>query len=121
MNELDRIGQVEVPRMRAGNPAQLMQAFQVKDTLITAKALTCCIREYIKDGGVSRGSYLIRNEDGRFRYGDDLHAGQVQVYRVKDGAEMISWRPVHPIPDRDLWFENVWKEYEKEILEEKDN
>lgn len=121
LNELDRIGQAEVPRMRAGNPAQLMQAFQVKDTLITAKALTCCIREYIKDRGVSRGSYLIRNEDGRFRYGDDLHAGQVQVYRVKDGAEMISWRPVHPIPDRDLWFENVWKEYEKEILEEKDN
>ena len=93
---------------------QLVQAFQAFDTLITARALTACIRNYIENKGVSRGSYLIRDErgSGGFLYGKDSYEDQIQIYTVKEGKEKITWRPVRQIPDRELWFENVWKEYE---------
>ena len=110
--KLEAILKSRLPAMRAENVTQLMQAFQVYDTLITARALTACIRNYIENKGVSRGSYLIGNEkEDSFLYGDDPYADQIQIYVNKEGGERIIWRPVRPIPDRELWFENVWKEY----------
>lgn len=111
--ELERILKSRLPAMTAKNMQQLMQAFQVFDTLITARALTACIQNYIENKGVSRGSYLISDEreNNSFLYGNDTYADQIQIYVTKEGRESITWRPVRPIPDRELWFENVWKEY----------
>lgn len=112
--ELDRILESGLPAVHAKDLPQLVQAFQAFDTLITARALTACIRNYIENKGVSRGSYLIRDErgSGGFLYGKDSYEDQIQIYTVKEGKEKITWRPVRQIPDRELWFENVWKEYE---------
>nr|WP_305137424.1 FAD-binding protein [uncultured Schaedlerella sp.] len=111
--ELERILKSGLPAVTAKDMPQLMQAFQVFDTLITARALTACIRNYIENKGVSRGSYLISDErgDNSFLYGNDSYADQIQIYTAKEGRENITWRPVRQIPDRELWFENVWKEY----------
>lgn len=96
------------------NPQELAQAFQTYDTLISAEALTAAINHYIKEGGESRGSYLIKENaaDENFLDGPDLFGDSVQELRMRDGAFQVRWRPVRPIPPRDLWFENVWKEYE---------
>ena len=96
------------------NPQELAQAFQTYDTLISAEALTAAINHYIKEGGESRGSYLIKENaaDENFLEGPDLFGDSVQELRMRDGAFQIRWRPVRSIPPRDLWFENVWKEYE---------
>ena len=111
--ELERILKSRLPAMTAKNMQQLMQAFQVFDTLITARALTACIQNYIENKGVSRGSYLIsdQRENNSLLYRNDTDADQIQNYVNKEGRESITWRPVRPIPDRELWFENVWKEY----------
>lgn len=113
VEKLELILESKLPAMTAKNMPQLMQAFQVFDTLITARALTACIRNYIENKGVSRGSYLIKDEggDSNFRYGEDPFAGQIQTYVIKEGRESITWRSVRQIPNRELWFENVWKEY----------
>lgn len=96
------------------NTQELCAAFQVFDSLITAKALTEAIKNYIKKGGVSRGSYLIKEDSSaeEFLDGPDLFSDQIQEILLKDESFQITWRPVRPIPSRDLWYENVWKEYE---------
>ncbi len=113
MEKLNRIKTLKLPVMTVKNTQQLAQAFQVFDTLITARALTVCIQNYIENRGVSRGSYLISDEKNEncFLYGDDLYEDQIQIYMTKEGREKITWRPVRQIPKRELWFENVWKEY----------
>lgn len=111
--ELERIRKIKLPAVTAKNIPQLGQAFQIYDTLITAGALTACIRDYIEKAGVSRGSYLIRDErSGDFVYGEDPYADQIQIYSRGKDRDRIIWRPVRGLPDRELWFENVWKEYE---------
>lgn len=101
-------------RLSVKNPQELAQAFQTYDTLISAEALTAAINHYIKEGGESRGSYLIKQNgaDENFLDGPDPFGDSVQELRLKDGKFQVRWRPVRPIPPRDLWFENVWKEYE---------
>lgn len=101
-------------RLSVKNSQELAQAFQTYDTLISAEALTAAINHYIKEGGESRGSYLIKQNgaDESFLDGPDPFGDSVQELRLKDGNFQVRWRPVRPIPPRDLWFENVWKEYE---------
>ncbi len=101
-------------RLSVKNSQELAQAFQTYDTLISAEALTAAINHYIKEGGESRGSYLIKQNgaDESFLDGPDPFGDSVQELRLKDGKFQVRWRPVRPIPPRDLWFENVWKEYE---------
>lgn len=111
--ELENIKKRKLPLMTAKTIPQLIQAFRVADTWITANALTSCIRNYMENGGVSRGSYLVCEEkdEENFLFGKDVFAEKIQTYEIKEGKEQIKWRPVRQIPNRELWFENVWREY----------
>jgi len=102
-------------------------AFLHRDALITQYVYLCAIREYIRKGGGSRGSYLIQDENGtlplptlpeNFRFSPDDGKLSESVCEIAlDAVSMecqCEWKPVRPIPsDEDNWFENVWAEYRK--------
>ncbi|MCR5264619.1 MAG: FAD-binding protein, partial [Clostridiales bacterium] len=58
---------------------------------------------------IDGGSFMDRNPEKENEKGK-----AVAVTAVKDGVgAAVSSRPVRPIPDRELWFEKVWNEYNK--------
>jgi len=94
--------------------------------LVTQYVYLCAIREYIRKGGGSRGSYLVQNKNGTlpieslpedFRFSLDNGELSGSVCEIAlDAATMeckCDWKPVRPIPSDDNWFENIWTEYRK--------
>ncbi len=110
---------------RAENPSELIAAFINRDILLTQFVYLSAIREYIRRGGKSRGSYLICGAAGPdvrscAREGipvelDDGAFSDRVCEVVFDAAALecrFSWRPVRPIPaGYDDWFENVYNAY----------
>lgn len=94
-------------QVSAKEPCQLAQAFRTEDLLLTANTLAQCILAYIEHGGGSRGSYLI--EEGSLDAGK--HAKEVLEAQWVGEKLVINWRPVRPIPERNQWFETVWREF----------
>jgi len=97
-----------------------------RDILITQYVYLCAIREYIRKGGGSRGSYLVQDKNGTlpitslsedFRFlldSGDLVESVCEIALDADTMEcQCEWKPVRPIPEDDNWFENVWAEYRK--------
>ena len=106
--------------------AYLIDAFRNRDILITQYVYLCAIKEYIEKGGRSRGSYLVRDDEGklpmeglpeifRFKLDDqELMKKSCSVSFNKDSLKVnFDWQDVRPIPTEDNWFENVWSEYRK--------
>ena len=71
----------------------------------TARALAASIETYIRDGGGSRGSYLIEGTAPD----QGAHADRILETVCRDGAPECGFRQVRPIPERDLWFETAWE------------
>ena len=107
---------------------ELPDAFRVRDMLITQFVYLAAIREYIRKGGKSRGSYLIGDSSGKlpvpglpeeFKYSSDnggLMEELCEISLEKSGKSYgckAEWKPVRPVPEEDNWFENVWNEYMK--------
>jgi len=119
---------------RATDVRQITDAFINRDILLTQLAYLSAIDEYIRKGGKSRGSYLVRGAEG---LDSDASAGGFDVtdcaqkgvpVELDDGAfsdrvcevtldaeEMrcdFEWKPVRPIPaNYDDWFENVYNAF----------
>lgn len=104
------------------SPESLPMWFRLRDLLLSQRMYLNAILDYIQRGGKSRGSYLITDEAGqlplegldeRFRYmlDGDAHADVIQEVAWHDGACRCSWRPARPMPQDDLWFENVWRDW----------
>ena len=108
--------------------SELPDAFRVRDMLITQLVYLSAVAEYIRKGGRSRGSYLIRDSAGKlpvpglpeeFRYSLDSGELMKQLCEISleqaDGAFCCraEWKQVRPVPQEDNWFENVWNEYMK--------
>lgn len=101
----------------------LPEAFKNRDILISQYVYLSAIREYIKHGGKSRGSYLILDINGEVQISDSYKYvmddgkfdGEVcEVELNIDGDKLncsSKWKPVREIPIEDNWFENVWKQY----------
>lgn len=102
--------------------AELPAWYRLRDLLLSQRMYLNAIADYIAREGKSRGSYLISHPegclplpgmDGRFRFqlDGDAHAGQIQEVLWQDGEVKCSWRCVRPIPQEDLWFENIWRDW----------
>ncbi|MCL2304585.1 MAG: FAD-binding protein [Planctomycetaceae bacterium] len=107
-------------------PREIPYALMNRDILITQYVYLCAIREFIRKGGGSRGSYLIRDKSGQlpieslpeeFRFmldGGELSQSVCEIALDTTTMECrCQWKPVRPIPSDDNWFENVWAEYRK--------
>ena len=103
---------------------QLADAFRVYDMAITHAVYLEAIDEYIKQGGGSRGSYLITDPEGSIVH-DQLDSSwrvkmeqdqnpdlQIQeIYLDADFSCHKSWVEPRPIPMEKHWFENLWREF----------
>jgi len=105
---------------------EIPQAFRNRGILVTQYVFLCAIREYIRKGGGSRGSYLVQDKNGDlpieslpedFRFSLDDGNLLSSVCEVALNAATMEchceWKPVRPLPQNDHWFENVWAEYRK--------
>jgi succinate dehydrogenase/fumarate reductase flavoprotein subunit len=109
-------------RVRISLPGNLGAAFRFRDILISQFVYLSAMEDYIRQGGKSRGSALYYREDGEkpqpgvpeeFRtLIDDGGSGAfIQEISYRDGRCGAFWRPVRPIPEKDDFFENVWRNY----------
>ena len=108
----------------AGSVPELADAFQLMDNCITHFVYLRAISFYLENGGRSRGSYLVTNLaktetekksvlntiSDLCQYDRDVENKILEV-GFKDGIINIKLREVREIPEQDLWFEKVWKEY----------
>jgi len=107
------------------NESELPSAFRYYDMLLTQLAYLAAMAEYSRQGGQSRGSYLIYDQRGQlpvpglpeeFRYSldDGKFYNQVCETALQLDEEWqchFTWVPVRPIPEEDNWFEKVWAEF----------
>ncbi len=105
------------------SPIELGYCFQNYDLLLTQYVYLLAIKDYIQQGGRSRGSYLVFDPKGqlpleclpeefKFTLTEDpsfLHKIQRVIYQ--EGKCTFYWDQVRPLPQEDSWFENVWNKY----------
>jgi succinate dehydrogenase/fumarate reductase flavoprotein subunit len=108
----------------AGSVRELYDSFMLMDQCFTHLLYLGAINFYIAMGGRSRGSYIVVNPD-KFveenkltnlqnpelcRYDSEVE-NKILVTCYKDGAIHANLEEVREIPEQNLWFEKVWKDY----------
>lgn len=107
--------------LRLNNINELPAALSNRDLLIAQYVYLSAMLDYIKQGGTSRGSYMIASDSGVKIYDklpfksiqcDDKLSNHIQeiLLTEKNNAE-IKWRKCRLIPDAPRWFENIWNDY----------
>jgi succinate dehydrogenase/fumarate reductase flavoprotein subunit len=116
------------PRNSMINSVQeLGLAFKNYDLMITQFCYMNAIKNYLENGGQSRGSYLVYNKDGqlpnshlpemfRFQLNNGKLKDFIQRMYYKDSQCYFRWDKVKSIPKRKDWFELVWKDYREGII-----
>lgn len=110
--------------IRIEKRSELPLLYRYRDILLTQAMYLYAMMDYARKGGKSRGAALYTDPSGRkaldslpescrLVVDDGALASQVQEVRWNGGEIACSWRPVHPIPHEDDFFENVWREYRK--------
>ncbi len=95
----------------------LRDAMINRDILISQLVYLSAIRDYIMDGGKSRGSYLIMNgtEADLLQVKaeiDTAHAAFVQNTLLHEDMTVTSvFEPCRPLPESEQWFETVWNKF----------
>lgn len=105
----------------AQTSSQLRDVFINQDILYTQYVYLSAIAEYIRQGGKSRGSYLIGERDlshcSELGVITELDNGTFsdRVCTVAFDREKLlctfSWEKVRPIPEGESWFETVYNQY----------
>ena len=109
-------------QVRYNGCRELALLFRLRETVICQTLYLSAMRDYLRSGGRSRGSALYTDPFGqlpapalpeRFRFRPDTpemrQQTQLAVYRP-DACQTV-WRDCRPIPEDDLFFENVWRSY----------
>ena len=110
---------------------EIDKLLRFRGILISQYVYLSAMLDYIKRGNGSRGSALYTDLNGflppydipdtfRFCLSDDKAGKEVQEITYSVSECTIKWRSVHSIPERDGFFENVWKEYLKLSRSEKE-
>lgn len=101
-------------------PQELSLSFRYRDLLLSQQAYLFAMLSYLRNGGKSRGSALYHDPLGtlpnglseEFRHSLAEKGGETiqEVRLTKDGPFALV-RPRHPIPQREDFFENVWRSF----------
>ena len=92
---------------------------RTRDVLLTQRAVVSSMTLCAQQWG-SRGSGLVLDSAGvaceglrdyRYRPPQEVGMDQQVVTEWNTDGISSSFAPVRPIPVRDSWFENVWREY----------
>jgi len=108
----------------ANSIAELADAFSLIDNCITHFVYLSAIGVYIEKGGRSRGSYIITDSGKNQSKAEDesnwkpelcMYDREVEnkilEVKLRNRYLKINLAEVREIPEQDLWFEKVWKEY----------
>ncbi len=106
--------------------SELKALYRLRDLLVSQQVYLEAIADYIRQGGTSRGSYLIYDPSGEkpmeklpdqfcFSLEEKGLSKKIQEIVYRDGTCSCFWRPVRPIPADDSWFEKVWKNWREGI------
>jgi succinate dehydrogenase/fumarate reductase flavoprotein subunit len=113
------IDQILVADKRSDLPA----AFQTRHLALTHLFYALAIKNYVENGGGSRGSYMIVDEEGdsvikalpedlRYRSEDEgLRARIQEQLKEPEGEVSTRWVDRRDLPEEKFWFETVWKEF----------
>ncbi|MCL2287320.1 MAG: FAD-binding protein [Firmicutes bacterium] len=108
--------------------AEIPEVFRSYDMLVCQYTCLHSMLAYIKNGGKSRGSYVIVEQDGshsfdtgllNFNYSIDTALSgmaYVSVYDKSGHRVQTYFEPVREIPNDDTWFERVWEQYRNDAL-----
>lgn len=108
-------------RVGVASVKTLFKAYKLKDILTVQAAVLAAFIDFSETVGVTRGSALLCDRQGelrggleelfRFRSGNNPAFDKIQqVVKTKNGFK-VSWRGVRPIPEKDDFFENIWRGY----------
>lgn len=108
--------------VKISEPGHLPLVFRLEDMLLTQQMYLAAMLDYIKELGKSRGSALYMDSKGNctcpklpeeftFSLDDGSRAAYTQEIVLRNGETVASWRRVHPIPQEDDVFENVWRTF----------
>jgi succinate dehydrogenase/fumarate reductase flavoprotein subunit len=104
---------------------RLPEVFKNLDLCLTHALYLEAIGEYMEKGGQSRGSYLVKNPDGKIPC-PEIDAGWKFLLNDQDafvknkilelsldesGKPVKRWVDIRPVPQEDIWFENIWNRY----------
>ena len=101
---------------------ELCLLFRLRDTLIAQKMYLTAMVDYCKTIGLSRGSSLYSDLNGKrpvgdlsemfcHRLDDASQRNRIQIVTMKQENCECCWRDARPIPDVDNFFENVWRDF----------
>lgn len=119
----NRMFQQQLDNASVSSPSELIHLNKLKSLCISQFTYICAINNYIKEVGISRGSYLVHNERGELpcKGADEIFRNVMSVtdtsliqeikYNKNNQTCNIVWRKVRPIPERNLWFEKSWQNY----------
>ncbi len=100
-------------------------AYQNRHLCLSHLVYLEAIREYLKQGGGSRGSYMVMDPKGsqvlkilgdKWRYKENNQSFDQKVQEstvTEKGTVTHKWVNVRPIPREEAWFENVWADFVK--------
>jgi succinate dehydrogenase/fumarate reductase flavoprotein subunit len=111
--------------MKVQSVVDLPSAFKNLDLCLTHAIYLEAIKEYLERGGKSRGSYLVMDQAGEKpckELGDEwkfqlneksifVNEKILEIYFDEDMNIKKDWIDIKSIPERDIWFENVWNAY----------
>jgi hypothetical protein len=116
--QFNRFSDLRISRMR------LPGLFKMRQMVLAHLCYLYSISDYIKAGGGSRGSYVIKSETGspvhpllgeewQIREEEYSLRNKVQIIKWDQNSEeiRIRWIPCRSIPREDSWFETVWAEF----------
>lgn len=104
---------------RPKNSRGLAQMLATRDILLTQRAVLSAM-EFAAAAWGSRGSALVTGGGGEEGFcgnggeGEQIPGREYQVITERKAGGFLSFEtPVRPLPQRDPWFENVWRAYKE--------
>jgi hypothetical protein len=111
-------------KIGAGTVTELTDSFLLLDHCLTHLIYLGAIHEYLKQGGRSRGSFIVslNQEEESTSLKGQLNSAQICLFDrdienkilevgYKNGLITMNLEDVRAIPEQDLWFEKVWKDF----------
>lgn len=101
---------------------ELSECFLLLDHCLTQVIYLSALLKYVSDGGRSRGSYLVTKDSFPEIISGSIRKLELCNYRrrIERSIIEVAYRnniveynitPVRKIPEQDLWFEKVWRDY----------
>jgi succinate dehydrogenase/fumarate reductase flavoprotein subunit len=108
----------------AASVKELAECFMLSDNCLTHFIYLEAIKTYIKNGGRSRGSFIVTSRKGLMapevpdaewdidicQYDREIENNILEI-NYFNGSVKTNLQKVRDIPDQNLWFEKVWKDY----------